>query len=226
MWSQTKNPSQPCSSALAASLASRFGPTSSPNGATKFRRFPPTACTLAGPVAGHAIGRGVIHPSVTAPRASHAVRPATTSDAAAMARIYNQGIAERIATFETRTQAPDELIELIEGGAGEVVGFAKVPPSAAPSHYYSGVGEATLYVDRRARRSGAARALMEAVAREAERRGYHKLTGKIFTSNRPSIALVHSCGWREVGIHRRHGRLDGEWRGGVVVERLLGEASD
>jgi phosphinothricin acetyltransferase len=151
-----------------------------------------------------------------------------------MARIYNEGIAERIATFETRTQSPDELIELIEGGAivlvaerdGEVVGFAKVRPYDDPSHYYSGVGEATLYVDRRARRSGAARALMEAVAREAERRGYHKLTGKIFTSNRPSIALVHSCGWREVGIHRRHGRLDGEWRDVLVVERLLGEASD
>ena len=65
---------------------------------------------------------------------------------------------------------------------------------------------------------------MIALAEEAERRGYHKLVGKIFTSNEPSIALVRSCGWREVGVHRRHGRLDGEWKDVLVVERLLGEA--
>ena len=41
---------------------------------------------------------------------------------------------------------------------------------------------------------------------------------------RPSIALVKSCGWREVGVHRRHGRLDGEWKDVLVVERLLGDA--
>jgi phosphinothricin acetyltransferase len=50
--------------------------------------------------------------------------------------------------------------------------------------------------------------------------------GKIFTSNTASIAMVLACGWREVGVHRRHGRLDGEWRDVLVVERLLGEAAD
>jgi len=57
-------------------------------------------------------------------------------------------------------------------------------------------------------------------------RGYHKLVGKIFTSNEPSISLVKSCGWHEVGVHRRHGRLDGEWKDVLVVERLLGEARE
>ena len=61
-----------------------------------------------------------------------------------------------------------------------------------------------------------------ALADRAAAAGYHKLVGKIFTSNEPSIALVKSCGWREVGVHRRHGRLDGEWKDVLVVERLLG----
>jgi phosphinothricin acetyltransferase len=66
---------------------------------------------------------------------------------------------------------------------------------------------------------------MEAVASAAQERGYYKLVGKIFTSNAPSLALVANCGWREVGVHRRHGRLDGEWKDVVVVERLLGDAA-
>ena len=33
------------------------------------------------------------------------------------------------------------------------------------------------------------------------------------------------AGFEEVGIQRRHGRLDGEWKDTVLVERLLGEAA-
>ena len=36
---------------------------------------------------------------------------------------------------------------------------------------------------------------------------------------------MRSCGWADVGIHRRHGRLDGEWKDVIVLERLLGEAA-
>lgn len=150
-----------------------------------------------------------------------------------MARIYNEGIAERVATFETHTKSAEDFGALVEGGAvvlvaeldGAIVAFVKVAPYNDSSHYYSGIGEATLYVDREARRSGAGRALIDAVAQAAENRGYYKLVGKIFTSNAPSIALVSSCGWREVGVHHRHGRLDGEWKDVLVVERLLGDAT-
>jgi L-amino acid N-acyltransferase YncA len=150
-----------------------------------------------------------------------------------MARIYNQGIAERVATFETRTKSEDELAELIETGAlvlvaerdGTVVAFIKVGPYDDASHYYSGIGEATMYVDPTVRRSGVGRGLMEAVTEAATERGYYKLVGKIFTSNAPSIAMVKACGWREVGVHRRHGRLDGDWKDVLVVERLLGDAT-
>jgi phosphinothricin acetyltransferase len=158
------------------------------------------------------------------------VRPAGPTDAEAIARIYGQGISERMATFQTRIPRMDEIAAQIAGGAlmlvaeagGGVVGWGSVGPYNDPHDYYAGVGEATLYVDRAARGAGAGRALLEALADEAARRGYHKLTGKIFTSNGPSIGLVRSCGWREVGVHHRHGRLDGEWKDVLVVERLLG----
>jgi len=37
-----------------------------------------------------------------------------------------------------------------------------------------------------------------------------------------SIALLRACGRREVGVHRRHGALDGEWKDVLVVEKILG----
>ena len=162
------------------------------------------------------------------------IRSATPEDAEAIARIHNEGIAERVATFQTGTQRGPQIGAQIERGAlvlvaerdGRVVGWARVGPYDDAHDYYAGVGEATLYVDREARRGGTGRALLSALAGEAERRGYHKLIGKIFSSNQPSIALVRSCGWSQVGVHRRHGRLDGEWKDVVVVERLLGEARD
>ena len=165
--------------------------------------------------------------------APEGIRPATAADAEAIARIYGEGLAERVATFETHEKSPVQFAELIEAGelilvaehGARVVGFVKVGPYDDASHYYSAIGEVTLYVEAAARRSGVGSALMEAVAEAAAERGYYKLIGKIFTSNRASIALVKACGWREVGVHRRHGRLDGEWKDVVVVERLIGDAA-
>jgi L-amino acid N-acyltransferase YncA len=164
------------------------------------------------------------------PAEEASIRPARAEDADAIARIYRQGIEERAATFQTQAPSAGEIAAEIATGrlmvvaeaGGHVVGWASVGTYDDAHEYYSGVGEATLYVDPEARRGGTGRALLIALAEEAERRGYHKLIGKIFTSNEPSIALVKSCGWREVGVHRRHGRLDGEWKDVLVVERMLG----
>jgi L-amino acid N-acyltransferase YncA len=78
-----------------------------------------------------------------------------------------------------------------------------------------------LYVDRAARRRGVGRALLEALATEAADGGRYKLTAKIITTNESSIALFRACGWSDVGVHRRHGRLDREWKDVLVMERLL-----
>jgi phosphinothricin acetyltransferase len=164
----------------------------------------------------------------TAPRTVRLARP---GDAAEIAAIFNQGIEERMATFDTRAKTAEGVAELISSGAlilvaedgNRVVGFAKAGPYDDSSAYYRGINEATLYVDRGARRGGIGRALLEALVAAARERGLYKLTAKIFSSNQPSIALFRSCGFREVGVHHRHGVIDGDWKDVTVVERSLGE---
>ena len=157
------------------------------------------------------------------------VRPAREADAQAIAAIHNQGIAERVSTFETRPTHPgrvEELIthwvlHLVHEGAMGVDGFAKVGSYDDRSHYYEGVGEATIFVERDARGRGVGRALLTALAEVAAERGFHKLTAKVIADNEPSLRLFLSSGFRAVGTHHRHGRLDGEWKDVVVLERSL-----
>ena len=108
---------------------------------------------------------------------------------------------------------------------GRVVGFARVSPYSDRC-VYEGVGEHGVYVDAGARGQGVGRRLLDTLAAEAERRGLYKLTSRIFTSNAASRAVHRAAGFVEVGVQRRHGRLDGEWKDCVLVERLLGEAVD
>jgi L-amino acid N-acyltransferase YncA len=60
---------------------------------------------------------------------------------------------------------------------------------------------------------------------EAERLGFRKLVSRIFPENLARLALRRKVGFGEVGIYRRHDKLDGKWRYCVIVEKLLGEAS-
>lgn len=152
------------------------------------------------------------------------VRLAEPSDLERVAAIYNAGIAERQATFETRPRSAAEFtgrdLLLVAERSGEVVGWAAVVPYSE-REAYAGIGEFAVYVDATARRSGAGRALMQELAEHARGRGLHKLVSKVFTTNEASRALLRACGFREVGIHERHAMLDGTWRDVVVVEKLL-----
>ena len=114
---------------------------------------------------------------------------------------------------------------LVAERAGAVIGWASIGTYDDSSEWYAGVGEATLYVERSARRGGVGRALLEALDDGAIEAGHYKLIAKIFDTNEPSLRLFEACGYGRVGVHRRHGRLDGEWKDVVVLEKLLGEAA-
>ena len=108
---------------------------------------------------------------------------------------------------------------------GGVVGWARVAPYS-PRPCYAGVVEGSVYVLARERGRGLGSALVASLIEETERAGFYKVVGKLFADNEPSRRLVAKHGFREVGTHLRHGRLDDDWRDVVVVELLLGEAAD
>ena len=156
-------------------------------------------------------------------------RSATLADAAAIAAIYNEGIADRVATFETEPRSVAQIAEWFSGrrivvvaetGKDGLVAFAASSPySDRPC--YSGIGEFSAYVRRDYRHRGAGRAVLAALMEAATAAGLHKLTSWVFPENLASRALLKRLGFEEIGIHRRHGKLDGYWRDCVIVERLL-----
>jgi L-amino acid N-acyltransferase YncA len=164
------------------------------------------------------------------------VRLAAVEDAEAIARIHNEGIADRVATFETepRTAAQvaaslrekgDRYPTIVVERGGEVVAWAGAGAyRSRPA--YAGVAEHSVYVARAARGSGAGRAALEGLCRAYAERGFWKIVSRIFPENTASLALHERCGFRVVGTYRRHGKLDGAWRDCVIVETLLGEAGD
>lgn len=157
------------------------------------------------------------------------VRPAEGRDAGAMAAIYNEGIADRNATFETRPRQASDVRAWFDGRhpivvatrGDEVAAFASTS-AYRPRDCYAGIAEYSVYVKRSARGQGFGRAAMLGLIDAATQAGYWKLVSRIFPENAASRTLMQKLGFREVGTYERHARLDGAWRDVVIVERLLG----
>jgi phosphinothricin acetyltransferase len=161
------------------------------------------------------------------------VRLATAADASAIAAIYNEGIDDRLATFETDPRTPERIAAqladksdryptIVVERAGHVVAWAGAGPyRSRPA--YAGVAEHSVYVARSARGTGAGRVALEALCRVYADREFWKLVSGIFPENAASLALHARCGFRTVGVYHRHARLDGQWRDCVIVERLLAD---
>jgi L-amino acid N-acyltransferase YncA len=161
------------------------------------------------------------------------VRPATSADADAIARIYNQGIDDRVATFETAHRSAEDVrawfngtypLVVVEDGGGDgdsrVIAFASTS-IYRPRECYRGIAEFSVYVARDARRRGAGRVAMNGLFDAARTAGFWKLVSRVLVENGASRALLRSVGFREVGTYEQHGMLDGVWRDVVIVERLL-----
>ncbi len=155
-------------------------------------------------------------------------RPAALTDCASICAIYNQGIEDRVATFETRLRSPDDIrawfdnrhpLVVVEDN-GQVIAFASTS-TYRPRDCYSGIAEFSVYVSREARGLGAGRAAMQGLIAAAEQVGFWKLVSRIFVENTVSRRLMQSLGFHEVGVYEKHGQLDGVWHDVVIVELLI-----
>jgi L-amino acid N-acyltransferase YncA len=161
------------------------------------------------------------------------IRAARPDDAKEIARIYNQGVQDRVATFENSFVSPEErylwLVArpekypvLVAEVKHTMMGWASLSPYS-PRACYNGIAELSIYIDRSLRGHGVGQELMKAMQQAACDKGYTKLVGRIMEANEPGRKLCGATGWREVGVHRRHAKLGDEWHDLVLVEYLIPE---
>ncbi|AWN24371.1 GNAT family N-acetyltransferase [Deinococcus irradiatisoli] len=156
------------------------------------------------------------------------IRPAAAADLPALARIYNEGILGRDATFETRLREPEELRGWLSGpgpclvleAGGIAQGFAR-GGEYSPRACYAGILDHSVYVTASARGRGYGAELLWALQGAAREAGFHKLTSRVFARNAASRAVHRRAGFREVGTHLCHAQLGGEWLDVVTVEVCL-----
>ncbi|HEY9413061.1 MAG TPA: metalloregulator ArsR/SmtB family transcription factor [Jiangellaceae bacterium] len=155
-----------------------------------------------------------------------AVRALADTDWDDVRRIYAEGIATGNATFETEV-APARSLDArwIHGHRwvavvdDQVAGWASATAVSARAAY-SGVIETSVYVGADFRGRGVGRALVSRQVSAADGDpDVWTLQTSIFPENRTSVALHRSAGFRIVGLRERIGRLNGQWRDTVLLER-------
>ena len=177
------------------------------------------------------------------------VRPATPADAETICRIYNQGIADRLATLETELRTPEERRQWLASRSerhpvivAEVAdpatspdrppGSRREPAPLAPIAWgslnvfnarpaYRYVADFSVYVEREWRGKGVGRVLLTRLVELGRELGYHKLVLSAFPFNTAGVALYERLGFRTVGIYKEQGLLDGTWVDTIIMERLL-----
>jgi L-amino acid N-acyltransferase YncA/2-polyprenyl-3-methyl-5-hydroxy-6-metoxy-1,4-benzoquinol methylase len=154
-----------------------------------------------------------------------AVRPMRDDDWPAVAAVYADGIATGDATFETEMPAwqrwdsahlSDHRLVAVAGD--HVAGWAAVS-RVSDRCAYAGVVEHSVYVAAHARGSGVGRALLAALIDATEQAGIWTLQAGVFPENEASLALHRAAGFRIIGTRQRLGRLHGQWRDVLAIER-------
>jgi phosphinothricin acetyltransferase len=160
------------------------------------------------------------------------IRTAVLADIPRITEIYNQGIEDRVATFETRLRESAEMEEwllnrenrypvlVIEDEQGMVQGWASV------NEYnfrccYSGVGDLSIYIRRDMRGKGLGRPLLGSLMEAARKQGFRKLILNAFDTNEAAKKLYLALGFRHVGTYEKQGIMDGKDVDVTIMERLL-----
>jgi L-amino acid N-acyltransferase YncA len=161
------------------------------------------------------------------------IRPANRADVPDITRIYNEGIRDRLATLETEERTSEERLAWLEARgerhpvlvaerAGAIAGWGSLN-GFNPRPAYAHVADFSIYVGEEARGTGVGKALMAALIARARELGYHKLVLAAFPHNEAGMRLYNRFGFREVGVYREQGLLDGRWVDVIIMERLLAE---
>lgn len=160
------------------------------------------------------------------------IRPATESDAADIARIYNQAVEHTTATFDTEVQTAQTRLEwlrkhsdprhpvLVAEMDGAVVGWASLSSWSDRCAYAASV-EASTYIDEGFLGRGLGTRLSVEVLEAGRAAGVHAVLARICTENVASIAMSEKLGFAKVGVLHEVGWKFGRWLDVMILEKLL-----
>lgn len=140
-------------------------------------------------------------------------------------QIYKEGIATKMATFETDPGSWEEWDaghmkspRLVAFSDHHILGWAAL--SAVSNRcVYEGVAEVSIYIRSSEQGKGIGTQLLQELIRQSESEGIWTLQSGIFSENQSSIKLHEKCGFRIVGIREKLGKMDGIWRDVTLLER-------
>ena len=161
------------------------------------------------------------------------VRDATAADAEACRAIYAPYVRDTVISFETEPPEEAEMAARIARAAethawlvledeGTIVGYAYGGPFA-PRPAYRWACEVSVYVDMGRQRTGAGRALYEALLARLAERGFHMAVAGMTLPNEASVALHRALGFEPVGTWRRIGFKHGAWHDVAWTQRQLAD---
>jgi len=160
------------------------------------------------------------------------VRDATPDDVADIGRIYNEGIADRIATLEEDPKDAEDMaawwaehagryaVLVAETRPGAVVGWASLNRYENACSM-AGIADLSVYVGRADRGTGVGVALLTALERRAKTNAFRKIVLFALTKNERALGLYVKFGYREIGVFREHGAVDGKYEDVIAMEKLL-----
>ena len=155
------------------------------------------------------------------------IRPYSSDDWPDVERIYAEGIATGLATFETAPKPQyawetnsisDSALVLEDSGELGIMGWAVLWPVSNRAAY-AGVGEVSVYVGAHARGRGAGKMLLKNLINTSESLGIWTLQAGIFEANTLSVSLHEKCGFRNVGMREKIAALNGIWKNIILMER-------
>jgi L-amino acid N-acyltransferase YncA len=153
------------------------------------------------------------------------IQSLTPKDWPDVERIYAEGIATGIATFEIATPTWEKWdaghlqhSRLVAVSNGLVVGWTALNPISA-RQAYAGVAEHSIYISSTERGKGVGKILLNALVESSEQNGIWTVQSTVFTLNTASLALHRACGFREVGIRERIANRNGVWYDTFLIER-------
>ncbi len=161
------------------------------------------------------------------------IRQAQEDDASPLCEIFNEAVQDRLETFDSEARAVDDQRLRIAAAEQDpkhpilvaelrnwIAGWAALAPYDSRIAL-DDIGEVYIYVRRAFRSYGVGRQLMRAVQEAAGKLGYRKLIGRILAQNQDGLVLCRATGWRDVGRHSIHTRLNDGLHDVMLVEYLI-----